>query len=135
MAVSVEFEAWVTELVGDAIEAGLVHRIEVRWSQVRGDQVIKVELTGPTPHRLVLRVQQGGALLDVDGSAAMEFAEDDERDLRDLEHVLRAYCRGELEVLVDLGDGGYRALRASGGQLGFPGSAVRLGRAEWRRVG
>ena len=56
----------------------------------------------------------------------------------DLEHILRAYCQGELEVQVRVRDGRYHALRTNATQLSFPASVVELSRSggkEWRRIG
>ena len=81
-------------------------RFDVRRSRVGADLLIAIELTGP--HLLTLRVQEGGVLLDVDNSQALEFAASDDEDMADLEQVLRAYCRGELEAAASV-DG--RSLR------------------------
>jgi hypothetical protein len=124
-------------LVARAVEAARTARFDVRRSRVGSEPVITIDLAGPEPHRLTLRVQEGGVLLDVDNSQAMEFADDDE-DMADLEDVLRAYCRGELEVQVDVRDGVYHALRTRAGQFSFQGSVAGLfrpGHKEWRRIG
>ncbi|HEX6361102.1 hypothetical protein [Actinophytocola sp.] len=131
-------ESRVEQLVARAVEAALTDRFDVRRSRIGRDLVIEIELAGPEQHRLALRVQEGGVLLDVDSSQAMEFAAADERDMSDLEHILQAYCLGELEVQVRLRDGTYHALRTSAAQLSFPDSACglfRSGRTEWRRIG
>jgi hypothetical protein len=130
-------ESNVDLMVAEAVNAGRAGRLDVRRSKAGQDVLIEIELTGPEPHRLSLRVTEGGVLLDVDGSQAMEFAEVDDRDMQDLERVLRAYCLGELEVQVGLRDGKVRALRTSAGRLLFAQSALealRPGHAKWRRA-
>jgi hypothetical protein len=125
-------------MVARAVEAAPTERLDMRRSRIGGDLLIGIELAGPEPHLLTLRIQAGGVLLDVDSSQAMEFAEGDERDMADLEHILRAYCLGELEIHIQVGDGTYHALRTSAAQFSFPFSALgllRSGRKEWRRIG
>lgn len=131
-------ESRVELMVSGAVEAGGTDRVVVDRSRLDRDLLISIGLTGPERHVLVLRVREGGVLLDVDGSQAMEFAEVDGRDMADLERVVRAYCLGELEVQVDLRDGMCHALRMQGQQLGFPRSVLRWrrpGRKVWRRIG
>jgi hypothetical protein len=129
-------ESRVELLVAQAVEAARPERFDVRRSRIRRDLLIAIEPVRPDPHRLTLRVQEGGVLLDVNGSQAMEFAA--AGDMADLEHILRAYCLGELEVQVRVRDGSYHALRTNNAHLSFPGSVFALfrsGRKEWRRIG
>ncbi len=131
-------ESRIELLVAQAVEAAQTDRFHVRRSRIGRDLVIAIELTRPEPHRLTLRVQEGGVLLDVDGSQAMEFADSDDGDMLDVEHILRAYCLGELEVRIRVRDGTCRALRTNAGQFSFPDSVFglfRSGREEWRRIG
>lgn len=122
-------------LVTQAVEAARTDRSDVRRSRIGQDLLITIERTGPEPHRLTLRVQEGGVLLDVDGSQAMEFAGDG--DVPDLEHILRAFCLGELEAQIRVRDGTYHALRTNAVQLSFPASVFELfrsGSKEWHRI-
>ncbi|MGW6933547.1 hypothetical protein ACWGE0_26060 [Lentzea sp. NPDC054927] len=69
-------------------------------------------------------------LLDLDGSQAVEFAEDDVADTADLACPVRGYCSGRLEVQVGVRDGEPLVLRVRDGELGFQRSVLRA----WRRL-
>lgn len=130
-----ELNSRVESLVARAAEES---GVGIRRFSEQKDLLVGLELTGDRPHLLSLRVGEGQVLLDVDGSQAMEFVEADERDMQDLEHIILAFGRRELEVLVGTKNGAYHALRTSAGELGLPTSllgGLRSGPKEWRRIG
>lgn len=61
-------ESRIELMVARSVEAAQADRLAVRRSRTGQDLVITIELTKPEPHRLTLRVEEGGVLLDVDAT-------------------------------------------------------------------